>query len=468
VRLLTEGSRVTPLELFFDLVFVYALTQVTALMADDLTARGVLRGMLVLALLWWCWCCYAWLGNMVRADEGVVRLALFAVMATMFVVAVTIPEAFDDFRGGLSGPAVFAACYLTVRVLHLVVYWYAARGHPGVRRQLVRAAWPMLGGAVLLFSAAFLPQALFDASAEIDFARTALWALALGVDYGGIMAIGAAGWEIFSATHWAERHGLIIIVALGESIVSIGVGVTALPISWPIIVAAALGVTVSAALWWAYFDVVAIAAERVLVRATGAARAALGRDSYTYLHLPMVAGIILMSLGLKKVLSYVGGADGHTVGDALHGIGLYALYGGVILYFLGHFGFRLRNMRSVNWPRVGAMVLLVALIPVAERVPALVALGMLAAVCAGLIVVEVVLFAEARHALREAALHEHEHGDGHGPAPVDSVPGHEPPPTGHQPAPPGQPPMPAAHDPAPAAQKPASADEGPARGERRD
>jgi low temperature requirement protein LtrA len=402
---MSEGADVTPLELFFDLVFVYALTQVTALMAGDLSWRGVLRGVLVLALLWWCWCCYAWLGNTVRVDEGVVRVVLFGVVAVMFVVAVTIPEAFEDFPGGLSGPAVFASCYLIVRVLHLVLYWHAASGHPDLRRQLLRAAVPMLAGATMLFSAAFVAD-LFPAD-QAGEVRTALWVLALAADYGGIMAIGSQGWQIFSAAHWAERHGLIIIIALGESVVSIGVGVAALPISWPIIVASAMGIAIAAALWWAYFDVVAIAAERVLARAQGAQRAALGRDSYTYLHLPMVAGIILLSLGLKKALEYVGTPATHDLSDGLYGIGLYALYGGVILYLLGHFGFRLRNMRSVNWPRLAAMVLLLALVPVAARVPALAALGMLTAVCVGLIVVEVMLFREARRTLRAAVHAEH-------------------------------------------------------------
>ncbi|MDZ5442788.1 low temperature requirement protein A [Micromonospora sp. 4G57] len=407
MRAMTEGATVTPLELFFDLVFVYALTQVTALMAADLTWRGVGRGMLVLALLWWCWCCYAWLGNTVRADEGVVRLALFAVMATMFVVAVTIPEAFVDLPGGLSGPVVFAACYLAVRVLHPVIYWHAARGDAGLRRQLLRAALPMLGGATLLFTAALLPQQLTDDPQRIGAGRTLLWVLALAIDYGGVMAIGAKGWQIYSAAHWTERHGLIIIIALGESLVAIGVGVTALPISWPIIVAAFLGITVAAALWWAYFDVVAIAAERVLHRAQGAERAALGRDSYTYLHLPMVAGIILLALGFKKVLAYVGDVTHHRLTDPLHGLGLLALYGGVILYLLGHLGFRLRNMGSVNWPRVAAMVLLVALLPVADHLPALAALGLLALVCAVMVAAEMVLFGEARRALRNAFLDEH-------------------------------------------------------------
>jgi low temperature requirement protein LtrA len=407
MRVMTEGATVTPLELFFDLVFVYALTQVTALMAADLTWRGVGRGVLVLALLWWCWCCYAWLGNTVRADEGVVRLALFAVMATMFVVAVTIPEAFVDLPGGLSGPVVFAACYLAVRVLHLVIYWHAARGDAGLRRQLLRAALPMLGGATLLFTAALLPQQLTDDPQRIGAGRTLLWVLALAIDYGGVMAIGAKGWQIYSAAHWTERHGLIIIIALGESLVAIGVGVTALPISWPIIVAAFLGITVAAALWWAYFDVVAIAAERVLHRAQGAERAALGRDSYTYLHLPMVAGIILLALGFKKVLAYVGDVTHHRLTDPLHGLGLLALYGGVILYLLAHLGFRLRNMGSVNWPRVAAMVLLVALLPVADHLPALAALGLLALVCAAMVAAEMVLFGEARRALRNAFLDEH-------------------------------------------------------------
>ncbi|MFI2647112.1 low temperature requirement protein A [Micromonospora fulviviridis] len=174
-----------------------------------------------------------------------------------------------------------------------------------------------------------------------------------------------------------------------------------------------LGVTVAAALWWAYFDVVSIAAERVLARARGAERAALGRDSYTYLHLPMVVGIILLALGFKKVLAYVGDGTHHRLTDPLHGLGLLALYGGVIVYLLGHVGFRLRNMRSVNWPRVATTVLLVLLLPVADHLPALAALGLLAVVCAGMVGVEVVLFGGARRALRDEFLTEH----GAGPAP---------------------------------------------------
>ena len=214
VRVMGEGARVTPLELFFDLVFVYAITQVTQFMADDPTARGVLRGMLMIALLWWCWCSYAWLGNRVQADEGSARVVLFAAMVVMLVAAVTIPEAFDDLPGGLPGPLVFAACYLAVRLLHLGSYWRFALGDRALRRQLALTATPMLCATVVLVVASF----------QSGPWQTALWGLALALDYGGIFVTGISGWTVHSAAHFAERHGLIVIIALGESIVAVGVG----------------------------------------------------------------------------------------------------------------------------------------------------------------------------------------------------------------------------------------------------
>ena len=167
------------------------------------------------------------------------------------------------------------------------------------------------------------------------------------------MLAGARGWRVNSASHFAERHGLIILIALGESVVSIGIGVTDLPISWPIIVASTLGLMIAGALWWAYFDVVALVAERVLARATGEQRARIARDSYSLLHLPMVIGIIFLSLGLKKVLSYVGGGDGHSLTDPLYGVPLVALYGGTSLYLLAHIAFRWRNIHSRQRPPRG-------------------------------------------------------------------------------------------------------------------
>ena len=161
-------------------------------------------------------------------------------------------------------------------------------------------------------------------------------------------AAGAEGWRLPSAAHFAERHGLIIIIALGESIVSLGVGVAALPLTVAIMVTALLGLAVTVALWWTYFDVVALVAERVLARRQGIERARLARDSYTYLHFPMVAGIIFLALGLKKVMVSVADSGHHSLSDPLPALALWALYGGVVAYLLGHLAFRMRNVGSVE------------------------------------------------------------------------------------------------------------------------
>ena len=293
-----EEARVTPIELFFDLVFVFSLTQVTALMGHDLSGHAILRGLLVLALLWWCWVGYAWLGNVVQAEEGLGRAAMFAAMAAMFVMALAVPEAFDDLPGGLDGPVVVAFAYLAVRLLHLAMFWLAARTEHdrGLRGQLLRFMPSLFGSTALLLVASQL-----DGTAQ-----TLAWVGALLVDYVGVILGGASGWRLRSASHFAERHGLIVIVALGESIVAIGVGVAHLPISWPIIAGSVLGLAVVACLWWAYFDVVSIVAERVLRRLQGEERARLARDAYSYLHLPMVAGIALLALGIEEGAGHVG------------------------------------------------------------------------------------------------------------------------------------------------------------------
>jgi low temperature requirement protein LtrA len=240
---------VTPLELFFDLVFVFALTQITALMADDPSARGLVRGLLILAVLWWSWVGYAWLGNVVRADESVVRLAMIGAMATLFVIALTIPESFEDLPGGLPGPVVFAVGYFAVRLAHLSMFWAAGRTDPGLRRQLVKFTPSVLVGTTMLLIASQLTGT----------AQILAWVAALIGDLVGTMLAGATGWRVNSAKHFAERHGLIIIVALGESIVSIGIGVAELPISWPSVGASVLGLVLSAALWWTYFDTKSLA-----------------------------------------------------------------------------------------------------------------------------------------------------------------------------------------------------------------
>ncbi len=256
--------------------------------------------------MWWTWVGYSWVGNIAKADEGgIIRVGMFVAMAGVFVGAITIPEAFDDLPGGLYGPAVFAFAYFFVRAVHIALFWVVSRDDPMLRRQVARFLPSMLAGTVLLLIA----------SQTEGWVQTLLWVAAILGDYLGTILSGGTDWRL--ARQLTSPSGtLIIIVALGESIVSIGIGVAALPISWPIIIASALGLAVAGALWWAYFDVTSLLAEHELANATGERQIRLARGCYSFLHLPMVVGVIMLSLGLKKVLLYVGGGgDGHSLSD---------------------------------------------------------------------------------------------------------------------------------------------------------
>jgi low temperature requirement protein LtrA len=227
--------------------------------------------------------------------------------------------------------------------------------------------------------------------------------VALVVDYAGVWITGASGWRLPSPEHFAERHGLIVIVALGESLVAIGVGVSAQPVSVPVIVASVLGFLVAVNLWWLYFDVVARVAEHVLAKAQGAERSRLARDSYTYLHIPIVLSIVFIALGLKKVLEYVSDGTEHQLTDPLTGVPLVALYAGVSIHLLGHVGFRKRNVGTWNPHRTVVAVLLLVLIPVAWRVPALAALAIVAGLLSALAGYELIRFRAARDKVRKHA-----------------------------------------------------------------
>jgi low temperature requirement protein LtrA len=392
-----ENHTVTTLELFFDLVFVFAITQVTALMADDIGPRGLLRGLVLFALLWWSWCSYAWLGNQARADAGLVRAAMLIAMAALFLAALAIPEAWGDTSGGLSAPVLLAVCLGLVRLVHLTVYWLAAGDDVGLRRTLLRTAVPVGTAAVLLVVGAVIGGPT----------QTALWALALVVDYAGVYLSGSE-WRLPAPAHFAERHGLIMIIALGESMIAVGVGVLDLPLTVPVAAVALLGLTVTVALWWEYFDVVAPVAERVLAGTPpGAERTRLARDSYTYLHFPMIAGVIYLALGLKKVAEYVGDTEQHALSDPLSATPLWAMFGGVALYLAGHLGFRMRNVGSINPPRAVAVVVLLLAPLGLQFVPALAALAVLALLLVVLVVFEVRHYAEARAKVRAQATAHH-------------------------------------------------------------
>ena len=376
-----DEHQVTPLELFFDLTFVFAMTQVTILLADDPTWGGVFRGMLVLAAMWWAWSVYAWLTSAMDVDEGGVRLVMLAAMAAMFGVALAVPGAFGD------DAVFFGVAYLLVRLLHLVLSALVARDDPDRLGALVRFAPTAVVGPLLLVLAGFVE----------GNARVAIWLVALAIDYLGPVVIGVGrGWRVASE-HFAERHALIILIALGESIVSIGLGV-GLELDTGVVVASALGIVVVSALWWLYFDVAAIFARRRLVQVRGLELHRLALNAYSYLHLPMVAGIVLFAFGLETTL--------HHLDEALDNVPAVALCGGAALYLLAEITFLVRTMGRIFRRRTAAAVVLLALIPVATVIPALAALALVSAVCALLVAYEAIGRREYRVRVRHPELAE--------------------------------------------------------------
>ena len=370
-------QKVTPLELFFDLVFVFAFTQVTGFMSKEASWAGLGRGMLILAALWWCWGAYAWLTDAIEHDEGHARLVMFAAMGGMLVVGLAVPGAFTH------DALLFACAYVAVRLLHIALFALASDDVDIVEaaKRLARTAVP--GPALLVLAA------LVDSPA-----REIIWGLGLLIDFAGPYVFGVRGFSV-SAAHFAERFGLIVIIALGESIVAVGAGVAGLELDARVVLAALLGLVIAAALWWAYFDVVALVAERHFTGATGHARVRMARDSYSYLHFLIIAGIVLTALGIKKVLSHVD--------EPLKAVSAVALFGGIALYFIGHIAFRLRNVRSLNRPRLVASAVCLALIPLALEVDALASAAIAAAVCASVILYEATRYREARARVRAAA-----------------------------------------------------------------
>ncbi len=370
-----DEERVTPLELFFDLVFVLALTQCTALMADTPTWEGVGQGLLVLGVLWWSWVGYAWLTSVVDPEEGAVRLVMFLAMAAFLVAALCVPQAFG------SEALLFALAYGVVRVAHILLFLLASRDDPGLRRATLRLAISTAVGVGILLLAATADGAL----------QGGLWALALTLDMGGPLLIDPVGWRLVPG-HFAERHGLIVIIALGESIVAIGAG-AGVHIDAGVVIAAVLGIVVAAGLWWLYFDVVApVSTRRLIAAAEGSERNRLARDSFSILHLPMVAGIVLAAVGMKKVLGHVE--------DPLKLVPTFTLLGGTAIYLLGHVAFRLRNVRTLNRRRLGLAIVLLALVPLVDALPAIVPLAFLAAALSVLIAYETHVYGEARQQVR--------------------------------------------------------------------
>jgi low temperature requirement protein LtrA len=359
-------------------VFVFALTQVTSMLADDPTWRGLLRGLLILAALWWAWTGYSWLTSTIDVDEGGVRLAMLAATTTMLGVALAVPDAFGD------DALLFGVAYLVVRVFHLLLYTTAAHGDDDLRGALLRHAPTDLAGALLLVLAAFV---------EGD-ARVVVWIAALAFAYLGPAFSDLHGWRI-APEHFAERHGLIVLIALGESIIALGVG-AGIEVAPGTIAAAALGMVVVSSLWWLYFDVAAIFCRTRLVAETGVDQIRLALHAYSYLHLPMIAGVILFALGLKSTLGHVG--------DRLETVPAVALCGGAALYLLAQVACLRRTTRRIFRRRTIGGLALIALLPAALTLPAVAALALVATVCAFVVAYEAIRHREHRVQVRHPEL----------------------------------------------------------------
>ena len=306
-----SGDRsVKPFELFFDLVFVFAFTQVTQLLASELSWGGLGQGVLLIAALWLAWQSYAWLGTIVNLDEGAVRLAMLAVMGAMLAGALAVPNAFGDTA------VLFAAAYAFVRIFQLVLLGIAAREIEGLFRAILTLSLGAIVGPTIVLVGAMSGAGPLEA----------WWGAALLLEYGWYMVMSMSGWRV-SPGHFSERHGLIFIIALGAAVISIGIGASGLAIASEVVIPSLLGLGIIVAMWWTYFDVTALAAERYLRTLRGIPQLRLARDVYVYTHLPMIIGAIFFSLGVKKTLA-------HT-DEVLSVVPAVALCGGLILYLLG-------------------------------------------------------------------------------------------------------------------------------------
>jgi low temperature requirement protein LtrA len=372
-----EERKTSYLELFFDLVFVFAFTQVTALILEDASAQGFARAALVLAMVWWAWSAYAWMTNAIDVENFVTRLIMFAAMVAGFFMALAVPHAFTDEA------AWFAVAYFVVRVLNSALYsWGVRDDHETLKATLRLAPWFLVAAVV----------ALVGGFVDSDY-RAWVWLASLVIDVVGTLTVARADWHV-SPTHFAERFALIVIIALGESIVAIGVGTAGLDRDATYAVSVVIAFAGVAALWWAYFDFTAVAAERSLRRATGPARGVLARDVFTYLHYPLVLGIIFYAVAAKKTLE-------HPL-DPLSTPGRWALGLGIAFFLCGFALMRFRVIRRIAWERLAAAVAVLLVAVALDRADAIVTFGVVVLILAFSIALETARLREVRAQLRSA------------------------------------------------------------------
>jgi low temperature requirement protein LtrA len=362
-------QRATTLELFYDLVFVFAVTQVSHLLLADLSWQGAGQAALVLLVVWWSWNYTTWVTNELDPESTIVRLLLIALMLASLLMAIAIPDAFGDKA------LLFAGSYVAIQVgRHTFLTFVAAAPRTIERRRAGRILVWFLAAGVLWLAGAFADGSL----------RTVLWLAALAIDYGGPLVtfwlpgrphLGPEAWEV-GTEHFAERFQLFIIIALGESIVITGATTADLELTTTRIVAFALAFLATAALWWLYFNLVAAIAQRRLAQAAN--RTVLARDAYTYLHVVIVAGILLSAVGDELVIA-------HPT-EELPDAELLAVVSGPALYLLAHVALRLRMSGTLSPRRLAGAIACLALGAVGTFVSALVVAALLLAILVAVIV----------------------------------------------------------------------------------
>ena len=370
-----EERKTSYLELFFDLVFVFAFTQVTSLILEDTSAAGFARAALVLAMVWWAWSAYTWMTNAIDIENTVTRLLIFAAMAAAFFMALAVPDAYQD-EG-----AWFAVAYFVVRILQTALYAWGVRDQPGQLRAILRLAPWFLSAAVVALVGGFV---------DPDY-RAWVWLASLAIDVVGPLTVASAEWRVVPS-HFAERFALIVIIALGESIVAIGVGTGEVQRDASFVVSVTVAFAGVLALWWAYFDFTAVAAERALARATPERRGPLARDVFTYFHYPIVLGIILYAVASKKTLQHP-----H---DPLSEAGRWALGLGIALFLLGFALMRYRVIRRIAWERIGAAAAALVLSLLLDGTDAIVTLAIVVGAFVASIAIESARLRDIRATLR--------------------------------------------------------------------
>jgi low temperature requirement protein LtrA len=375
-----EGHRATTFEIFFDLVFVFALTRVLAFMAQPPTPLTLAQGLVLLLLLWRSFVAYAWLGNQVRADVGLIRAGMLVAMAAIFVAAMVMPDAWRHGNRTVGAPLTLALAYIVVRAVHLALYLYVAADNPRLRTQVLLTAFPAALGWILLIVGAVL-----DGTAQ-----TLLWAAAFVADLLG--AWGAAtygGSQVRSPTYFAERHGLVLNIALGESLIAAGSGAGSAVTRWPVPLAALLGLTAAVCLWWLYFENASAPAVEALRRLHNVRRVRTAANGYSLAHFPLIAGVIYLALGIYQVLANVAhNGPGHLTGASLGWTSTTALYGGVVLYLVGRILFLRSTTGHASPAQIVAAGIALLLLPVAEYLRILAALGLLTALLVALVCYE--------------------------------------------------------------------------------